>query len=117
MAGSISLTHVLFVDDVLIFRDGTLLDWLHFKSLINLFCSASWMTVSMRKFSFGFLNISQEVISRTEAQFYFPWKSMDDDLSRSNRTVIVLAIGTSFSGKFKTGLIGGLLGGSPWEGG
>ena len=81
VTGSISLTHVLFVDDDLLFGDGTLLDWLHFKSLINLFCSASGMTVSMIKYSFGFLNISWEVISRIEAHFYFPWKSMDDGLS------------------------------------
>ena len=49
VTGSITLTHTFFVDDVLLFGDGSLLEWIHFKSLINLFCKASGMTVSSRK--------------------------------------------------------------------
>ena len=70
--GSIYLTHILFVDDVILFDDGSLLEWLHYKSLINLFCRASGMTVSPRKSSFGFLNIAEDTIRRIGAHFSYP---------------------------------------------
>ena len=70
--GSIYLTHILFVDNVILFDDGSLLEWLHYKSLINLFCRASGMTVSPRKSSFGFLNIAKDTIRRIGAHFSYP---------------------------------------------
>ena len=75
------LTHIFFVDDVLLFGDGSLLEWLHFKSLIDLFCSSAAMLVSVRKSAFGFMNISQEAISSIGNIFSFPWKPLDEGLT------------------------------------
>ena len=72
VTGSIYLTHILFLDDVILFGDGSLLEWIHYKSLINLFCRASGMTVSPRKYSFGFLNIVEDTIRRIGAHFSYP---------------------------------------------
>ena len=72
VTGSIYLTHISFVDNVILFGDGSLLEWLHCKSLINLFCRASGMTVSPRKSSFGFLNIVEDTIHRIGAHFSYP---------------------------------------------
>lgn len=59
-SNTVTLTHTLFVDDVLIFGDGSLLEWLHYKYLINLFCGVSGMTINPRKSSFGFHIINQD---------------------------------------------------------
>ena len=48
VTGSLTLTHIFFVDDVLLFGDGRLLEWLHYKYLINLFFGAYGMSVSER---------------------------------------------------------------------
>lgn len=49
----LSLTHLLFVDDVLIFGIESLNEWLCFKEIINLFCMASGMSVSIKKLVFS----------------------------------------------------------------
>ena len=36
VVGSIFISHTFFVDNVLLFGDGSLLEWMHYKSLIDL---------------------------------------------------------------------------------
>ena len=43
---SLNLTHLLFVDDVILFGLGTVEEWKHYKELLGLFCSAAGMKIS-----------------------------------------------------------------------
>ena len=47
-----SITHLFFIDDVLIFGIDSLDEWMSYKEIINLFYKASEMSVSLRKSSF-----------------------------------------------------------------
>ena len=40
------LTHLLYVDDILIIGDGTLADWKHLKGIIDIFCGTSGMKLA-----------------------------------------------------------------------
>ena len=46
---SMYLTHLLFVDDVVLFSMGTLEEWMAFKVILDTFCSASGMCISIEK--------------------------------------------------------------------
>ena len=74
---SLTLTHIFFVDDFLLSGDGSLLEWLHYKSLINLFCGFSGISISKRKSVFGSLNISEDVSLLISHEFSYPWKSLE----------------------------------------
>ena len=50
----LSITHMLFVDDVLLFGIGTVGEWKAYKEALDLFCSATGMAVSIKKSSFLF---------------------------------------------------------------
>ena len=41
----LSLTHILFVDDVIMFGIGTFEEWMAFKVIIDIFCEASGMQI------------------------------------------------------------------------
>ena len=43
------ITHLLFVDDVVIFGKGVVEEWVVYKELLELFCNASRMEVSESK--------------------------------------------------------------------
>ena len=53
-APNLAITHLLFVDDVLLFGIGTVSEWKDFKETLYLFCSATRMAVSIEKYSFLF---------------------------------------------------------------
>ena len=48
----LSPTHLLFVDDVILFRARTVKEWEAYKDALDLFCSATGMMVSTEKSSF-----------------------------------------------------------------
>lgn len=56
------LTHLLFVDDILLFGIGTLSEWHQFHSLISLFCKASGMKISPHKSMFLCHRMDEEVL-------------------------------------------------------
>ena len=62
VTASIYLTYTLFVDDVLIFGDGSALEWYHIKSLVDTFCGASGMSISAHKSVFSHFGIKQQLI-------------------------------------------------------
>ena len=55
---SLTLTHLLFVDDVILLGSGTILDWLAFESLLDCFCKASGMCINADKSCLLFHNFS-----------------------------------------------------------
>ena len=50
---SLSISHILFVDDMLIFGRGSMEEWSCYHSIISLFCYASGMMVSAEKMYFS----------------------------------------------------------------
>ena len=56
---SLALTHLLFVYDVILLGSGTLLEWIAFDVILNTFCKASGMCISIDKSCFLF-NIVDE---------------------------------------------------------
>jgi hypothetical protein len=47
-----SLTHLLFVDDILIFCQGSMMFLLHLLSLLDIFCKATGMQINGEKYYF-----------------------------------------------------------------
>ena len=72
VVGSLFLTHTLFVDDVLIFGDGSLFEWIHIKNLVDLFCGASGMFLSPRKSCFSYYCLDQCLID--DIALHLPFK-------------------------------------------
>ena len=57
---SLSLTHLLFDDDVILFGIGTVNEWGSYKEALELLCSAMGMAVSTEKSSFLYQNVDEE---------------------------------------------------------
>ena len=57
---SLFLTHLLFVDDVILYGIGTVEEWGAYKEDLDLFCSAIGMAVSTEKSSFLYQNVYEE---------------------------------------------------------
>ena len=49
----LTITHLLFVDDVILIGIGTIGEWSAYKDALDLFCSTTGMTVSLEKSSFS----------------------------------------------------------------
>lgn len=81
VTGIITLTHTLFVDYVLLFGDGSMLEWMHYKSLIDLFYGASGMTINPRKSVFGLQITLQDSLRQVSMLFSYPCKSLEEGLS------------------------------------
>ena len=58
---SLYLTHLLFVDDSILFGSGTLAEWQHYKNILDTFCYATRMEINVDKSSFLYNNIEDPV--------------------------------------------------------
>ena len=58
-AGTINLTHLIFVDDVLLFGNGSVEEWCYFHAIISLFYEAFGLDDSNEKSSFIFANVDE----------------------------------------------------------
>ena len=56
------LTHLLFVDDVLLFGMGTFDDWMAFKEILDTFCEASGMCISSNKSYFFHNDLDEDLL-------------------------------------------------------
>ena len=63
IAKFIKVTHLLFVDDVVLFGKSTLAEWIAFKSIVDLFIRATWMEASDKKSIF--LEFGMEVSTKS----------------------------------------------------
>ena len=57
ITSSLALTHLLFVDDVILLGSGTLSEWMAFDVILSTFCKALGMNISMDKSCFLFNNV------------------------------------------------------------
>ena len=49
ISSSLALTHLMFVDDVILLGEGTLQEWAAFDVILETFCKASRMSISLSK--------------------------------------------------------------------
>ena len=62
ISSSLSLTHLLFVDDVILLGTGTLPEWIAFDVILSTFCKASRMNISADKSCFLFNNVNDDTL-------------------------------------------------------
>jgi len=62
ISSSLSLTHLLFVDDVILLGTGTLPEWIAFDVILSTFCKASGMSISADKSCFLFNNVNDDTL-------------------------------------------------------
>ena len=72
LAPSLYLTHLLFVDDAVLFGSGTLSEWQHYKCILDTFCSATGMEINVENSSFLYNNIDESV--RQQISNFLPYK-------------------------------------------
>jgi len=80
ISSSLYLTHLLFVDDVLIFCSGSRRDAETLKSILNLFSKATGMEFNSRKSTISSCLLSDGEIARLKSFFPFETKSIDEGL-------------------------------------
>ena len=61
ISNDLVITHLLFVDDVLLFGMGTVADWIAFKVILDSFCEASGMNINMDKSCFLHYNVKDSI--------------------------------------------------------
>ena len=59
---ALALTHLLFVDDVILLGTGTLHEWMAFEVILSTFCKAYGMRISLEKSVFLYNNIDEETL-------------------------------------------------------
>lgn len=57
---SLGITHLLFLDDVLLFCDGTLRDGQKLSEIMDIYCKASGMLVKLRKSTISYMGIREK---------------------------------------------------------
>ena len=62
-SSTLALTHLLFMDDVIMLGTGTLLEWIAFEVILSIFCKASGMSISVDKLGFLYNNVDEDILS------------------------------------------------------
>jgi len=75
-----SLSHILFVDDILIFLNGSFRDSYYFKNILSLFCKATGMMPNYDKPTIIFVSCLQNEERYASQQFAFVRKELDTGL-------------------------------------
>ena len=69
---SLNLTHLLFVDDIILFGMGTVEEYQNYKEILDIFCSATGMEISVAKSSFLYNDIDET--ARERISNFLPFK-------------------------------------------
>ena len=69
---ALAFTHLLFVDDVVLFGKGSLEEWRCFRSIIDTFTTASSMLISIDKSYFFTNNVNNNMSD--DIKVLFPYK-------------------------------------------
>jgi hypothetical protein len=74
----IKITHLLFVDDVLIFGKGSIEEWSVYKEILELFCSATGMMFSESKSSFMIVGLEANELTLIKQLLPFKFQLLDE---------------------------------------
>ena len=72
ISSNFALTHLLFVDYVILLGTGTLTEWMAFDIIISKFCKAFGMSISIDKSCFLYNNVDFDI--RSEITKSLPYK-------------------------------------------
>ena len=64
ISSQLSLTHLRFVDDVILFCYVTFEEWVAFKVILDTFCTASGMCINLDKSCFLFNNVEEGILNK-----------------------------------------------------
>jgi len=78
MARGLYITHLMFVDDIILFRSGSFVEWEFFKEVLDLFCKATGMAFSPQKFVFLEAGWEVEELVMLKEIFLYDVKSVDE---------------------------------------
>ena len=73
----IRITYLLFVDDIILFGEGYIVEWLSWKSIMDSFCKATCMLISDRKSTFLDQGMESDVLLQVKSLFPFQVKSLN----------------------------------------
>lgn len=76
----IQLTHLLFVDDVLIFHDGTSQDTISFRKILEVFCKATGMDPNHSKPTIILVKCIDQGCRHALAHFHFGRRKLEDGI-------------------------------------
>ena len=74
------ITHLFFVDDVLILDIGKFKDWMYFQYILTIFFLASGMDVNCHKSCFLAQNIDSSLEQRMQATFNIQFVSINEGM-------------------------------------
>jgi hypothetical protein len=81
VANGVRITHMLFVDDVILFGKGSFQEWQVFKDALNIFCNATGMDFNNQKSQFLEVGLSVDWLDQLKELFPFEFKSIEKVLS------------------------------------
>ena len=73
ISSQLSLTHLIFVDDVIMFGTGTFEEWVAFKVILDTCCAASGMHINMDKSCFLYNNMDEGLLNRISGSLSFKY--------------------------------------------
>jgi len=80
VSSSISLTHMLFVDDIIIFGEAKDNEWESFKLILDCFCKATGMIINVQKSQLLFHKVREDIEVVVLNSFPYPHNSLDNGL-------------------------------------
>ncbi len=79
VADNFCVTHLLFVDDIIMFNNGSLEDCRTLKRILDLFLKATGLYINKRKSTLTCIGLSRELVRRVELVLNFQFKSLEDN--------------------------------------
>ena len=73
ISANMTLNHLFFFNDVVLFGTHTVDEWMAFDVILETFCSASGMNISLDKWRFLFSDLDQGILH--DIQHFMPFKA------------------------------------------
>ena len=80
MDSNVYITYLFFMDDILIFSNGSRREILLIQSILDIFVAAIDMVINIENFSISLLNINEEEIVWIFSQLHYPVVDVDESL-------------------------------------
>lgn len=80
VAHALHITHLLFVDDVLLFGAGTKDKWLHYRRILNVLCDATGLRINVNKSYFTRQCDDDNICSFISGLFPFAQYGLEDGI-------------------------------------
>jgi hypothetical protein len=78
MAPNVFLSHLLFVDDIIIFGVGNVKEFKVIKSILDLYCTTTGMQINKDKSIMLSCTLEEVSLEQLKDCFPFSWKSLDE---------------------------------------